>query len=56
MLIAILYQVILVIGSSVLLVEIELGDDVLDVYGVYKQLYNTDLMKTAYSITDMNYE
>ena len=36
MLITIFYQIILVIGSSVLLGGFELGDEVLDVYGVEK--------------------
>ena len=37
-LIAIFYHIILVIGSYVLLGGFELGDEVLDVYGVDKQI------------------
>ena len=54
MLFAILYQVILVIGKSVLLGGFELGDEVLDVNGVDKKLQNADLMKTSCCMADMN--
>ena len=54
MLIAIFYQVILILGDSVLLGDFELGYYVLDVYDVGANLYNTYLTKTTYCMADMN--
>ena len=56
MLIEIFYHIILVIGSSVFLGGLELGDEVRDVCGVDKKMQNADLMKTSYFMTDMNSE
>ena len=50
------YYIILIIGDSVLSCGFELGDEVLDVFGVENYFYNVDLTKTLSCITDMNYE
>ena len=54
MLIAILYQIIMVIGSSVLLGEVGLGDEVIYVYGEDKKLQNADMIKTSCCMIHMN--
>ena len=54
MLVSIFYQIILIIGESVLLRGLKLGYEVLYVYGLDAKYLECDLMKTSYCMTDMN--